>query len=913
MTLLYGRDAEQKAIGALLDQVTGLDGVAGNGAGGALLLTGDPGIGKTALLGFAEAEAVSRRMLVLRATAVESESELPYATLHLLLGPYLRLLGQLPVPQRAALEVAFGVSPGPAPDRLLTGLGTLTLLTELAADRPVLCLLDDAHWMDRASADALLIVMRRLQADPVAVIGAARGGERPPDAPDLGGITLVEVPPLTPSAAAALLAGQAAQLAPADQYRVLAYAHGNPLALTELPRLAPEEEGNLLPLTSRLQLAFHGSITKLPARTQTLLLTAALAEDGDLATILAAGASLGAGAEDLEPAVAAGLVIAGALSAQGGRLEYRHPLVRAAVRQRAPLADRIAVHRALAAAVTDASPDAGFRRVWHLALAASGPDDELAAALQRTAVQARARGGHAAAASAYERAARLSVSPADVTERLMLAAEAALDAGELTRAERLVARAGDGSRATKIQGITEFLRGSYPAAHRLLGQAADQSAEPAEAARLLLQDAHVAWYLGEAEVADVIDRLTALRFDDDDPLAPLVEYFLPAQNAAIGRYERPVPPMREAVTRARSLGARSPADLVLVCGATFLVGDDEGVHELATELVAEARAQGASGQLPVLLFFLAEAELFLGRHRDAVAGATESLRIAADTGQRQWAGQMHAFLSVVAAVEGDAERCRELSDEALSSPGAGAAVAIGVWATWAAGLLDLGEGRAQDALTRLHAVVTGRNWYHVAGLRAIPDLVEAAVRAGVPEQAGEQLARFERWVAYTGQPWGHALAGRCRALLAPDEQAEALFTAALDAHPVHDRPFERARTQLCYGEWLRRTRRRSEARAELAMALEVFVRLGAAPWARRAQTELDACGGQPAQTAEASALTALTPQELQVVRLAAGGMSNRDIAAQLFLSPRTVGYHLYKAYPKLGIASRAELPGVLGE
>jgi DNA-binding CsgD family transcriptional regulator len=902
MTLLYGRDAEQKAIGELLEGVTG------NGAGGALLLTGDPGIGKTALLGFAEAEALSRGMLVLRATAVESESELPYAMLHLLLGPHLRLLGQLPAPQRAALEVAFGVSPGPAPDRLLTGLGTLTLLTELAADRPVLCLLDDAHWMDRASADTLLIVMRRLQADPVALIGAARGGERSPDAPDLGGITIIDVPPLIPSAAAALLAGQAAQLAPADQYRVLAYAHGNPLALTELPRLAPEEEGNQLPLTSRVQLAFHGSITRLPGRTQTLLLAAALAEDGDLATILAAGASLGAGAEDLEPAVAAGLVTAGE-----SRLEYRHPLVRAAVRQRAPLADRIAVHRALAAALTGASPDAVFRRVWHLALAASGPDDELAAALQRTAAQARARGGHAAAASAYERAARLSVAPDDVTKRLILAAEAALDAGELTRAERLAARSGDSSRATKVEGITQFLRGSYPAAHRLLGQAADQAAGPAEAARLLLQDSHVAWYLGEAEVTGVIERLTALRFDDDDPLAPLVEYFLPAQNAAIGRYERLVPPLREAVARARALGARSPADLTLACGATFLVGNDQGVHELATELVAEARAQGASGQLPVLLFFLAEAELFLGRHRDAVAGATEALRIAADTGQRQWAGQMHAFLSVVAAIEGDAERCRELSDEALNSPGAGAAVAVGVWATWAAGLLDLGEGRAQDALTRLHAVVTGRNWYHVAGLRAIPDLVEAAVRAGVPGQAHEQLARFERWAAYTGQPWARALAGRCRALLASDQEAEALFMAALGAHPVHDRPFERARTQLCYGEWLRRTRRRSEARPELAMALEVFVRLGAAPWARRARAELDACGGQPAQTASASLLTALTPQELQVVRLAAGGMSNRDIAAQLFLSPRTVGYHLYKAYPKLGIASRAELPGVLGE
>jgi DNA-binding CsgD family transcriptional regulator len=911
MTLLYGRDGEQKAIEGLLDRITGLDGETGSSSGGALLLTGDPGIGKTALLGFASRAAAERGMLVLSAVAVESESELPYATLHLLLGPHLGLLDQLPPPQRAALEVAFGLSTGPAPDRLLAGLGTLTLLTELAASRPVLCLLDDTHWMDRASADALLIVMRRLQADPVAVIGAARGGDRPPDAPDLGGIPVIEVAPLAPAAAAALLASQAAQLPPAEQYRVLAHADGNPLALTELPRLAPDEDGNLLPLTSRLQLAFHGSITRLPARTQDLLLVAALADDGDLSTILAAGAVLGAGADDLEPAVAAGLLLAAGES----RLEYRHPLVRAAVRQRAPVAQRIAAHRALAAALADGSSDAEYRRVWHLGLAASGPDDELAAALQRTAGQARSRGGYAAAASAYERAARLSTSPADVTERLILAAEAALEAGQLTRAERFAAQADDDSRVTRVEGITQFLRGSYPAAHRLLLLAADRAVkagQPAQAARLLLQDAHVAWYLGLAELNDVIARLGTFRFGDDEPLAPLIGYQLATHAVALDSYDRPPSAARPVFTRARELGAQAPRDLVQVCGSTFLAGDDEVTHELAAELVAEARAQGASGQLPVLLFFLAEAELFLGRHHDAAADAAESLRIAEDTGQRQWTGQMHAFLSHLAALEGDADHCRDLSDEALRSPGAGGAVAIGVWATWAAGLLDLGQGRAQDALTRLHSVVTGPHSYHVAGMRAIPDVVEAAVRAGAPTQAAEPLARFERWAGWTGQPSARALAERCRAMLAPDEQAESGYAAALRAHSVQDRPFERARTQLCYGEWLRRTRRRSEARPQLAGALEVFTRLGTAPWARRARAELDACGGQGTQAPEASWLAALTPQELQVVRLAASGLSNRDIAAQLFLSPRTVGYHLYKAYPKLGIGSRANLPRVLG-
>ncbi len=382
---------------------------------------------------------------------------------------------------------------------------------------------------------------------------------------------------------------------------------------------------------------------------------------------------------------------------------------------------------------------------------------------------------------------------------------------------------------------------------------------------------------------------------------------------ALDKYEQPAPPARPAFARARALGAQAPRDLVQVCGSTFLAGNDEVTHELAAELVAEARAEGASGQLPVLLYFLAEAELFLGRHRDAAADAAESLRIAQDTGQSQWTGQMRAFLSHLAALEGDADRCRELSDEALRSPGAGGAVAVGVWATWAAGLLDLGEGRAQDALTRLHSVVTGPHSYHVAGMRAIPDMVEAAVRLGAPAQAAEPLARFERWARWTGQPSIRALADRCRAMLADDDEAESGYIAAMRAYSVQDRPFERARTQLCYGEWLRRTRRRSDARPELAGAVEVFTRLGTTPWARRAQTELDACGGLAPQAAATSSLASLTPQELQVARLAASGLSNRDIAAQLFLSPRTVGYHLYKAYPKLGIASRAELTGVLGD
>ena len=394
----------------------------------------------------------------------------------------------------------------------------------------------------------------------------------------------------------------------------------------------------------------------------------------------------------------------------------------------------------------------------------------------------------------------------------------------------------------------------------LYGRAAEaalEAGQPGQAARLLLQDVHLAWYLGLAELNDVYARLGAIQFRDDDPLGPLIGYQLATHAVALDKYEQPAPPARPAFARARELGAQAPRDLVQVCGSTFLAGDDEVTRELAAELVAEARAEGVSGQLPVLLFFLAQAELFLGRHHEAAADAAESLRIAQDTGQPQWTGQLRAFLSHLAALEGDADRCRELSDEALrgagtgaagtggpeaSGAGAGGAVAAGVWATWAAGLLDLGEGRAQEALTRLHSVVTGPHWYHVAGMRAIPDMVEAAVLAGAPAQAAEPLARFERWARWTGQPSIRALADRCRAMLAADDEAESGYIAAMRAYSVQDRPFERARTQLCYGEWLRRTRRRGDARPELAGAVEVFTRLGTAPWARRARAELDACG-----------------------------------------------------------------------
>ncbi|WP_223242184.1 helix-turn-helix domain-containing protein, partial [Streptomyces sp. CBMA123] len=514
---------------------------------------------------------------------------------------------------------------------------------------------------------------------------------------------------------------------------------------------------------------------------------------------------------------------------------------------------------------------------------------------------------------------------------LVLAAEAATEEGELERAEALADEAAGRTDSVlahalldHVRATAHFWRGSYPTAYRLLTDAAlalaaggtaaaAEAVEPAHAARMLVQAFHAAWYAGEEPVAEVLDRLAALPLPAGDPLAPLARYLPAAVLPALGRGTAAPPPAREAVEAARRAGAESPADLVQLCGATLVLGRDEETVELGGELVAEARAKGTLGVMPTLQFFLAEAELFHGRHADAELTATEALALAQDTGQHQWVSQLSALLAYLAALDGRTERCTELATTALATTGPQtAAPAAGrPWAHWALALLDLGQGRAAGAADRLHALTTGPHRHHVSATRAVPDLVEAAVRLGAPDRAAEPYERFARWTRAADRPWAEALRLRCQALLGPDELAEPAYLAALDLHATTHRPFEHARTALLYGEWLRRTRRRTDARPHLTAALETFDRLAAHPWAARARTELSATGTPaPAQTPHTTP-NPLTPQELQIARLAAAGLTNRDIAAQLFLSPRTVAHHLYKAYPKLGITSRTALPTTL--
>ncbi|MFC8044946.1 AAA family ATPase [Nocardia sp. NPDC057353] len=882
-TALFGRAAELARIDAMLA-------AARTGRSGALVLRGEAGIGKTALLEHAAAAGLP----TVRGAGIESEAELPFAALHLLVRG--ADLGALPPRQRAALDGAFGLAEHDPADRMLIGLAVLSLLAEEAADGPLLCLVDDAHWLDRATAETLLFAARRLDAEGVALIFATRAGEHDFPAP---GLPELPVGALPPEAAATLLDAGHTGLSPTVRYRALVESAGNPLALLELPALlAAETEGAApeQPLPQRLRRAFQGQVARLPAATRTLLLVAAAADTAELGTVLRAAAALGAGPAELAPAERAGLVRTGTAG-----VVFRHPLLRSAVYRSAPLPERLAAHRALADAAT--GPENADIRAWHLAAAATGPDEAVAAALEETAERARRRSGYHGAVAAYERAAALSVDDAARARRLVPAAETAAEAGLLDLARRSAERAAAVAtpeqatlaRLDVVRGLAEFGAGRPAAAHRLLLGAAAAS-EPARAARILIQAVHPAWYLGDAELTAVADAFAGLALPEVDPVAPIAGYMLPALRGTR------TTDLRDAAAAARRHGAESPRDLVQLCGAGLVVGQDAQVAELAAELIAECREQGRIALLPPLLFFLAEAELFGGNRAEAAVAAAEGLRIAVDAGLGQWVSQHHAFRAYLAALAGDERECA--AAVAAATAVGGVRAPGGTWAEAAQGLLELGLGRVAGALHRLTALTAGPVRHHVAAARALPDVVEAAVRLGEPERAGDAVERLAEWARRGGQPWVAALEQRCRALLTGDER---YFRAALESGA---RPLEQARTRLLYGEWLRRAKRKTEARAQLEPAAETFERAGAAPWAARARTELAAIGGGASTPAAPGPLARLTPQELQIVRLAARGLSNRDIAAQLFLSPRTVGHHLYKAYPKLGVAARGELAGL---
>ncbi|MFE2474941.1 AAA family ATPase [Streptomyces sp. NPDC059389] len=889
---MRGRYAERERIELLLAG-------AREGTSGVLLVHGEAGIGKTVLLDHAAGRAHDAR--VLRVEGIESEMEMAFGGLHQLFLPVMDLIDTLPGPQAASLRAVFGLSGDGVRDRFSVGLAVLTLLSEAAADGPLLCLVDDAQWLDQPSVDMLAFAARRLRAEGVVMLFAVRDGA--PGA-TVKGLPRLLVEGLDRADAAELVPG----LPPYVADRVIEEARGNPLALIELSAaLTPAQRaGRLGPsalpdaaagLPARLQEGFLEQLRRLPEAAQVMLLVAAADDTGGLTVVLGAAGRLGSTVEDLEPAERAGFILL-----SGEALRFRHPLVRYAAYQGAPLARRIAAHRALAEALGEAGQ--AHRRAWHLAAASTGPDEEVAEELERVAEWADSRQAMASASAAYERAARLTADPQVRARRLVSAAQRAADAGQDERCGALADQVplpledpGVAASFARARAVVELgYRKPRTAARILLDSADLTGAERPDMKASLLTDAvHAAFCAGDAPLIEEI----ALR----SPALPVLA--VPA-----GLFGGDVPGALEAL---RAL-AQHPADGVmdrLMTGIYLqLAGDHPAAREAAAGVVAHCRDQGVGGWLPTALHLLVQTELSLGRHDEASEQAAEALRLAEYHDLDHRAAHLRAALAMPAAVRGEEERVRTLTGEALEytrprGVGRGTADAL-----WARGVLELGLGRAEAALERLEEA--GAEVGHpLLRLPWLPDLIEAAVRAGRPERASDAARSLGEWAGALGRPALAAASRRCLALTGPDGEAEEHFVAALALHEGGS-DYDRARTALLYGEWLRRLRRRIDARDRLRAALEGFERLGARPWADRARTELRAAGGETGLTArEDGPISLLSPQEREVVRLAAAGASNREIGDRLFLSPRTVGHHLYRAFPKLGVGSRTELAGLL--
>lgn len=900
--MLHGREAEQQVIEGLL---------AGARAGrsAAMVVRGETGIGKTALLDYAAAAAGG--MLVLRAAGVETEAELAFGGLHLLLRPVLDRIEGLPGPQARSLRGALGLSEGGSQDRFLAGLAVLSLMSDLAEDQPLLCLIDDAHWLDAASADALTFTARRLEAEGVVIVLAARDGPPPFAAPGLPSLPLH---PLDSDQAGQLLEERAEHLAPALKGRVLAEADGNPLALVELAAAMTANSAAAgpgpLPLTNSVQELITAQIRRLGEPTALLLLLAAAEPGGDLAQVLPAAGALGAGADALAAAERAGLV-----AVDEGRVLFRHPLVRAAAYHGAPLASRQAAHRSLAD-VLDGQPDPDGRRAWHQAAAASGRDERVAAELVQTAERYRTRGGYAAVSAAYERAAQLTPDSQVRAQRLLAAATAAADAGHSDRADRLTSAVQQLAADDVLLAEIALLRMA-----RMTGNHRERIAElaaavrpiagryPGRAAAMLVQALRSAMSIERELTSQLLAQIDALPLPSHGGQHLLDEATIQRARFLVGDPAAEVGPVRDAVAAIRQdPAAGEPDGRVAASAMAFFLGDLETAREISAALAAECRRLGTPAWLPGALQGLTMAQIMSGGWALAQASATEGLKLAQDIAASPRAAFLANVLGLLAAHTGDEDGCEQWMADFLRLGGGTPFNSDSRSACLA--LLDLGNGRFSAALNRL-AELRGDGWDDTSFMW-LPDLVEAAARAGSLDHATKALARYEAWLNLTGQPWTRAVTHRCQALVSDDAHAERHYRAAVDGD-YQGRPFEEARSRLVYGEWLRRHRRRGDARTQLAAAHETFEDLGAGGWAQRAARELAAVGAAPADrpARPAGALDQLTPQELQVVQLAASGLSNRDIAAQMFLSPRTVGYHLYKAYPKLGIGSRAELARLL--
>jgi DNA-binding CsgD family transcriptional regulator len=903
--MLLGREQERLEIGDALAR-------ARSGASTVIALVGEPGIGKTALLDETAQRAAGMRLL--RARGIESEAHIPFGSLLELVRPALVMLDKLPEPQAVALEGALALRPGPAQERFAIGAATLSLLAAYAEQGPVAVLIDDAQWLDESSAQALLFAFRRLVADPIAVFLAVRGGE--PSLIDGSDLPTLYLGGLSSDEAAALLRGL-----PAETARWLHGATaGNPLAMLELAPdahdLALAPEGAPVLVSARISRAFLQRAGSLDEATRRALVLAATSDSGDLPALERAAGRLGISLEALAVAESAGLV-----TLHAGAVEFRHPLARSAIYADAPAGLRRDAHRALAAALPDRDVD---RRAWHLASAVIGTDDAAGAALEQAGARGRDRSAYATAAAAFERAGQLAADPERRARLLWEAGDAAWLAGLSNRAVSLLDQAraatGDPGRLAEIDqlaGLIATRRGPVMHGHAILTAAAER-ADPEQAAAMLAEAALACFLAGNSsEMLSVAERARA-RLPRS---ASVRARFLAATAVGMARIlGGDAAAGAEAVHEAITLVESSPDlrdDLRLMpwltLGPLFLRQTGAGRWMLEHAL-RTARDRAAVGALAFVLNLIARDQAATDRLAVAEATYREGIDLARESGQQTGLALGLAGLAWLQARRGRELDCRACAAEALSLCRELGTRLCEVWAMAALGELELGLGDAARAVEHferqqqllLDLAITDADLWPAA------ELVDAYARLGQEHEARQVSARFMAAARAKGQPWSLARALRCQGMLAAGPGFAAPFEQALSQHEQTPDAFETARTRLAYGERLRRARDRILAREQLRAAADAFERLDARPWADRARAEL-AATGETLRRRDSSTLEELTPQELQISLLLTAGKTTRETAAALFLSPKTVEYHLRHVYQKLGIHSREELAQALAQ
>jgi len=902
---LVGREAE----------IAQLETVLGNTPdhGGTLLVSGSPGIGKTSLLEAAASRARDRGYRVLAVTGVESEADLPYAGLQQLLQPVLGSAGSLPAPQKTALLTALGMRAGPAPEVFLVGLGALNLIVEGAGDKPIAVVADDVQWLDGPTSSVLTFISRRLESTrTLLVIGLRESFDTPLRSADNHEIYLG---PLDETASIKLLDQVAPGLEARIRRRILAEALGNPLALVELPRALSQAsdsqsiEPQTMPLTDRLQRTFSAHASSLPKETQAALLLMALDIELSVSEVLKA-AQLLAGNEVsisvLEPAIDFGLV-----AIAGTRVRFRHPLMRSALDQAATPGQRRGAHLALSEVIAD--PD---RRAWHRAGSVLGADEGAAADLEAAATRAQDRGATATALSALEVAASLTPDGTVRARRLLAAAELAFQLGEPTAVGRLLDAAArleltphDIARMTWLREIFhDGTPGDPTAVVKLVAVARDASAEGDRnlALKLLHGAARRCWWAdpGEATKRLVFEAVDQLAGDGLDPrILEMASGVAPVDSAAV---------ILGKVRHQASLDTADSSGLQLLAFAAYALGDISQSIELMDRAAPLLRAQGRVGLLAQLLVVRAWAGINVGQFSEALGEAEEANRLAIETAQPIWAAMSQIGRGILLGLRGDELLAEHLITTAGEPLMALRLSLLNAQTEFAHGIVAMTAGRNSEAFDHFARMFRrdGSAYHQLVAHAAAPYVVECAVRAGRIAEARRLLTDLEALASRTSAPLVHIGLRYGRAVLAEESEARGLYEIALNAEPKW--PFDHARLQLSYGSGLRRRRHITGSRPYLRAARDTFEALGVPPWADKARAELRASGESIPEPTRALRQP-LSSQELQIARMAASGLSNREIADRLFLSHRTVGGHLYRVYPKLGVVSRSELARALAE